>query len=85
MNDLIAIEAKVINITADSLGIDKEKITPESSFTEDLGADSLDSVELIMALEAEFNCEIPDEDAQKITTVADAINYVKEHINTAKV
>ncbi len=72
------IELRVIEITAETLNIDKSKITVESRFVNDLGADSLDQVELMMALETEFNCTIPDEEASKIVTVADAISYVKK-------
>ena len=57
----------------------EEEVTPEASFVEDLGADSLDTVELVMALEEEFSCEIPDEEAEKITTVQEAINYITTH------
>ncbi|WAM30883.1 acyl carrier protein [Caldicellulosiruptor naganoensis] len=70
---------KVRKIIADKLDIEVDKITPESSFLDDLGADSLDIVELIMELEEEFNIEIPDEDAEKIRTVADAVKYIEEH------
>ncbi|WP_039763594.1 MULTISPECIES: acyl carrier protein [unclassified Caldicellulosiruptor] len=70
---------KVKKIIADKLDIEEDKITPESSFLDDLGADSLDIVELIMELEEEFNIEIPDEDAEKIRTVADAVKYIEEH------
>ena len=72
------IESKVIKITAQTLNIEESKITVESRFVNDLGADSLDQVELMMAIETEFNCTIPDEEASKIVTVADAINYVKK-------
>jgi acyl carrier protein len=67
---------KVRNIIAEQLGIDPEEITMESSFIDDLGADSLDIVELIMALEEEFDIEIPDEDAEKIKTVGDVVEYL---------
>ncbi|AZT90662.1 acyl carrier protein [Caldicellulosiruptor changbaiensis] len=70
---------KVKKIIADKLDIEEDRITPESSFLDDLGADSLDIVELIMELEEEFNIEIPDEDAEKIRTVADAVKYIEEH------
>lgn len=69
-------EQKVKEIVAEQLGVAIEKITNESSFQDDLGADSLDTVELVMALEEAFGCEIPDEDAEKITTVQAAIDYV---------
>ncbi len=77
------IEQRVIEIIADQLGEPKENITPEKSFVDDLGADSLDVVELIMALEEEFGIEIPEEDAEKIKTVGDAINYIKEKVGQA--
>jgi acyl carrier protein len=70
---------KVRQIVADQLGVDVDEVTPEASFVDDLGADSLDTVELVMALEEEFGLEIPDEDAEKILTVGDAIKYIEEH------
>ncbi len=70
---------KVKQIIADQLGIDEDEVTPEASFIDDLGADSLDIVELIMAFEEEFDLEIPDEDAEKIKTVQDVIDYMKNH------
>lgn len=70
------IEDRVKEIIAENLGVDQEKVIPEASFVEDLGADSLDTVELVMALEEAFDTEIPDEDAQKLLTVKDAIDYV---------
>ena len=70
---------KVRQIVADQLGVDVDEVTPEASFVDDLGADSLDTVELVMALEEEFGIEIPDEEAEKISTVADAIKYIEEH------
>jgi len=70
---------KVRKIVAEQLGIDEEEIKPESSFIEDLNADSLDIVELIMALEQEFEMEIPDSEAEKISTVGDAVEYIKNH------
>ncbi len=72
------IESKVIKIIAEKLGIDESEIKPEASFIDDLGADSLDIVELVMELEEEYGIEIPDEDAEKIKTVQDAIDYIKE-------
>lgn len=73
------VEDKVKKIIAEQLGIEENKVVPEASFVEDLGADSLDTVELVMALEEQFETEIPDEDAQKILTVKDAIDYVANH------
>ncbi|MFY9218341.1 MAG: acyl carrier protein [Tepidanaerobacteraceae bacterium] len=70
---------RIKQIIADQLGIDEDQIVPEAAFIDDLGADSLDIVELIMALEEEFDMEIPDEDAEKIKTVQDAIDYIKNH------
>ena len=70
---------RVRDIIVEQLGVDKETVTTESSFIDDLGADSLDIVELIMALEEEFDTEIPDEDAEKISTVSDVIEYIKEN------
>ena len=71
-----SIEERVIKMVAEQLGVKEEEIHVSSSFVEDLGADSLDTVELIMALEEEFDAEIPDEEAEKIATVEDAINYI---------
>jgi len=76
----MAVEERIKEIIADQLGVELEKITPEAKFVEDLGADSLDVVELIMAFEEEFGIEIPDEDAEKIQTVGDVINYLKEKV-----
>lgn len=70
------IDEKVRKIIAEQLGVEEAKVVPEASFVNDLGADSLDTVELVMALEEQFETEIPDEDAQKILTVKDAIDYV---------
>ena len=70
---------KIKATIAEQLSIDEEEITMEASFIDDLGADSLDIVELIMALETEFDLEIPDEDAEKISTVGDVVNYIKSH------
>lgn len=69
---------KVKSVLMEQLGVDESVITMDSSFVDDLGADSLDIVELIMGLETEFDIEIPDEDAEKIATVGDAVNYIKE-------
>ncbi|MEL7025234.1 MAG: acyl carrier protein [Pseudomonadota bacterium] len=71
-----SIEDQVKSIVAEQLGVNKEEVTNAASFVDDLGADSLDTVELVMALEEEFETEIPDEDAEKITTVQQAIDYV---------
>ena len=72
--------AKVKSIIVEQLGVDDEQVTAEASFIDDLGADSLDIVELIMAFEEEFDTEIPDEDAEKITSVQDAVDYIKQRI-----
>jgi acyl carrier protein len=71
-------EAKVKEIIINELGVEPEKVTLEASFVEDLGADSLDTVELVMAFEEEFGIEIPDEDAEKLQTVGDAVTYLRE-------
>lgn len=73
------IESTVTSVIVDKLGVDESEITPEASFTDDLGADSLDTVELIMEFENEFNLTIPDEDAEKIATVGDAIAYIQDN------
>jgi acyl carrier protein len=73
------IEQKVKDIIINELGVEAEKVTPEASFVEDLGADSLDTVELVMAFEEEFGMEIPDEEAEKLQTVGDAISYITSH------
>ena len=70
------IEARVKQIVVEQLGVSEEEVTSTASFVDDLGADSLDTVELVMALEEAFDCEIPDEDAEKITTVKQALDYV---------
>ena len=72
-------EEKVRKIIVDQLGVSSEEVTLEASFIDDLGADSLDTVELVMALEEEFDMEIPDEEAEKIVTVGDAIDYIEKH------
>lgn len=72
------IETRVKEIVVEQLGVNSEEVANESSFVDDLGADSLDTVELVMALEESFECEIPDEEAEKISTVQEAINYIKE-------
>lgn len=73
------IEERVKKIVAEQLGVDENQVTNEASFVDDLGADSLDTVELVMALEEEFETEIPDEDAEKIETIQDAVDYIKAH------
>jgi len=73
------IEAKVKQIIVDKLGVDASEVKPEASFTNDLGADSLDTVELIMEFEKEFGISIPDDKAEKISSVADAISYIEEN------
>jgi acyl carrier protein len=74
-----SIEKRVKEIVAEQLGVDESQVTNEASFMDDLGADSLDTVELVMALEEEFDIEISDENAEKIQTVQDAIDYLTEH------
>ncbi|NWF51206.1 MAG: acyl carrier protein [Ignavibacteriaceae bacterium] len=75
------VEAKVKEIIMDKLGVEESQITPEASFTNDLGADSLDIVELVMGFEGAFQISIPDEDAEKIGTVGDAVKYLKEKVS----
>ncbi|MGO9016442.1 MAG: acyl carrier protein [Dissulfurispiraceae bacterium] len=74
------VEEKVREIISKQLGVDQSEVTPDASFVEDLGADSLDTVELVMAFEEAFNIEIPDEDAEKITKVKDAFDYIKKKL-----
>ena len=76
----MAVSDKVKSIIVEQLGVDEEEVTPDASFVDDLGADSLDTVELVMALEEEFETEIPDEEAEKITTVQQAIDYISSHV-----
>jgi len=76
------IEAKVKEIVMEQLGVDEEEVTQEASFVDDLGADSLDTVELVMAFEEEFDIEIPDTDAEKISRVKEAVDYIKGHIDS---
>jgi len=76
------IEERVKKIVVEQLGVKEEDVKNEASFVDDLGADSLDTVELVMALEEEFECEIPDEEAEKISTVQQAIDYVKSHASS---
>jgi acyl carrier protein len=75
------IKERVVAIIVDKLGVDEGEVTPEASFTNDLGADSLDTVELIMEFEKEFNIAIPDDQAENIATVGEAIKYIEEHIS----
>jgi len=77
-----SVEKRVKEIIVEQLGVREEEVVPEASFVEDLGADSLDLVELVMLLEEEFAQEIPDEDAEKIQTVQDAIDYITSHLQT---
>ena len=74
-----SIEDRVKSIVVEQLGVEADQVTPDASFVDDLGADSLDTVELVMALEEEFDCEIPDEEAEKIQTLAQAVAYIEEH------
>ncbi len=76
----MAVVEKVKKMIVEQLGVNESEVVPEAKFIDDLGADSLDIVELIMALEDEYGIEIPDEDAEKIETVGDAIRYIEEHI-----
>jgi acyl carrier protein len=73
------VRSKVVGIIVDKLGVEESEVTNEASFTNDLGADSLDTVELIMEFEKEFNISIPDEEAEKIETVGNAVSYIEEH------
>ena len=77
----MSVEEKVKEIIVDQLGVDEKQVKSEASFIDDLGADSLDTVELVMALEEEFDIEIPDEDAEKIASVQNAVDYIKPHTN----
>jgi acyl carrier protein len=76
----MAISDRVKSIIVEQLGVDEEEVTPEASFTEDLGADSLDIVELVMAFEEEFGIEIPDEEAEKINKVKEAVDYIQNNV-----
>lgn len=73
------IESQVVDIIVDQLGVDREKVTPEAKFIDDLGADSLDTVELVMTFEEKFSLEVPDEDAEKLKSVSDVVKYIEEH------
>jgi acyl carrier protein len=77
------VSERVKKIVVEHLGVEETKVTPSASFIDDLGADSLDTVELVMAFEEEFSIEIPDDAAEKITTIQKAIDYIKEHQNAA--
>ena len=77
---MATVEERVKKIIAEQLGVEEDEVTPEASFVEDLGADSLDTVELVMALEEEFGSEIPDEEAEKLTTVGEAVAYVEKMV-----
>ncbi len=80
----MSVEAKVKEIIIEQLGVNADEVTSDASFVEDLGADSLDQVELVMAFEEEFKAEIPDDDAEKLKTVADAVTYIEKHCQEAK-
>ena len=77
---MAAVDEKVKQIIVEQLGVDEGEVTPNASFVDDLGADSLDTVELVMALEEEFETEIPDEEAEKITTVKQAVDFIGAHV-----
>jgi len=79
-SDMSSVEERVVKIVAEQLGVNEGEVTKAASFVNDLGADSLDTVELVMALEEEFDCEIPDDQAEKITTVQQAIDYINAHL-----
>lgn len=79
------VETRVKKIVVEQLGVNADEVRNEASFVDDLGADSLDTVELVMALEEEFECEIPDEDAEKIKTVQEAIQYIEKHLASSNV
>jgi acyl carrier protein len=79
----MAVEQRVTEIIVEQLGVSRDEVVPEASFIDDLGADSLDIVELVMAMEEEFDVEIPDDDAEKIQTIGDAISYLKEKMAEA--
>ena len=81
---MASVEERVINIVAETMGVDKASVTPATSFVNDLGADSLDTVELVMELEDEFDMNIPDEEAEKLQTVGAAIDYIQKQMAAAK-
>ena len=82
MADMAELETRVKDIIAEELGVEKDKLTAEASFMEDLGADSLDTVELVMAFEKEFDLDIPDEEAEKLRTVGDALSYLHSRLGS---
>jgi acyl carrier protein len=82
MTDMSELEGKVKDIIAEELGVEREKLTADASFMEDLGADSLDTVELVMAFEKEFDIDIPDEEAEKLRTVGDALKYLHDKMGS---
>jgi acyl carrier protein len=82
--NMAAVDEKVKQIIVEQLGVDEGEVTPSASFVDDLGADSLDTVELVMAFEEAFDIEIPDEDAEKIRTVSDAVDYIGKHAKAGK-
>ncbi len=73
------IESQVIDVIVEQLGVDREKVTPDAKFIDDLGADSLDTVELVMSFEEKFSVDVPDEEAEKLKSVSDVVAYIKEH------
>lgn len=75
------IQQKVVDLIVDQLGVDADSVTPDAHFIDDLGADSLDTVELVMAFEEEFDMEVPDEDAEKLETVSDVTDYLKQRLS----
>jgi acyl carrier protein len=81
---MASVEERVKQIIVEQLGVDEAEVTPTASFVDDLGADSLDTVELVMAFEEEFGIEIPDEDAEKITRVKEAVEYIEAHAKAKK-
>lgn len=78
----MSLEARVTDLIVEQLGVSKEEVVSKASFVDDLGADSLDIVELVMSIEENFDIEIPDEDAEKMQTIGDAITYLKEHLES---
>ncbi len=79
----MAVEDRIAELIVEQLGVSRDEVVPEASFIDDLGADSLDIVELVMAMEEEFDVEIPDDDAEKIQTIGDAVSYLKEKLAAA--